>query len=361
MKKQNLSVGILGCGVGAALHLLGLESIEDVEIIWFCDKNEEQAKNLMKLWGKDAKVASDIDDLLRSEQPDIVHICTPQDTHAEMTLKAFDAGCHVLLEKPMALTVAECERIISARDKSGCQLCIMHNHMFDPIIQKMHRRTSRGDFGKLVFGEVRHFYSVRKMVKEGINDTSHWARSLKGGIASEFLPHSIYLIQSFFGPARELQLIHRCITGDKNAGLNLQSWAVQISFESATARLLAIAGISYGHFSIDLYGMQAAAHINMMDLTYSIERVRGFLPLTLARMESSVEQSLCRLRQVTSNTANIAIGRLKRRLGHRNLIRAFYKTIREGNVSPVTGEDGLAVVRTLEMFDEAMENIQHHE
>ena len=352
---KTLTVGVVGCGIGAAHHIPGLKAIQNVDVLWFCDKELGQARRLMKLWKRDVEVGDNVDALLSNYKPDVIHICTPQDSHAYLTVKALEAGCHVLLEKPMALSVAECREILEARDRTGCQLCLMHNHMFDPIIQKMHLLIRKGEFGKLIFGEVRHFYSVRKMEEEGSDSSCHWVHSLKSGIAGEFLPHSIYLLQSFFGPVRELQLIHHRVGRDNGSGLSRNSWALQTSFDDATGRMLIMDYMPYGHFCIDLYGTQAAAHINMMDLTYSIERIRSFLPLTLARMESTVEQSFSKLRQVATNSTNIVVGRLKRRLGHRNLIKAFYKSIRDGGVTPVSGEDGLTVIRTLEKFDDAME------
>ncbi len=355
---DRIKAGFVGCGVGAAHHIPALKAVPHVDIVWFCDRDENQARKLMKLWGKNATINKNFEKLLNDSRPDVVHVCTPQVTHMDLTIKAFKAGCHVLLEKPMAMSVDECKRILAARDKSECQLCMMHNHIFDPVIQDMHYAIEQGVLGKLICGEARHFYTVQKMAEEGSLDPNHWVHSLKSGIAGEFIPHSMYLLQYFFGSCRELQLIHEEIDKDVQSGQMRKCWSIQLRFENAVGRILVTDFWPYGHFGIDLYGTLAAAHINMMDLTYSIERIHEFLPLTAARMESTVEQSFHKLWQILTNSARIATGQLKRRPGHRGLVRAFYDALRNGKPVPVSGEDGLAVVQTLEMLDKAMEEVR---
>lgn len=110
----------------------------------------------------------------------------------------------------------------------------------------------------------------------------------------------------------------------------------------------------YGHFTVNLYGNRAATHINMMDPTFSIEKLRTSLVLPAVRMESTVSQAVSRLYQTLLNSVRIASGRLKRRPGHLGLVRAFYSSLSNGTPVPVSGEDGLAVVRTLELLDRAL-------
>lgn len=358
---NKMTIGIVGCGVGAVHHIPALKAVPDVDIVWFCDKSEERSQMLMKSWGKESKTGNDMERLLKNEKPDVVHICTPQATHADLTSRALEAGCHVLLEKPMALTAEECQTILKARDSSGYQLCMLHNHMFDPQIISVRQAVEKGILGKLICGEGRHFYETRKMKEEGLDSHSHWIHSLKSGTAAEFMPHTVYLLQTFFGPCRKMQLALEIDDTEKHNEYPRTSWAVQLKFDDAIGRILVVDYMPYGHFGIDIYGTQAAAHINMMDLTYSIERIRGFLPVTVARMCSTGEQSLNKLWQTFANSVKIATGQLKRRPGHRGLIKTFYAALRNGSPVPIPGEDGLATVQTMEMLDKAMDEYKSSE
>ena len=179
----------------------------------------------------------------------------------------------------------------------------------------------------------------------------HWAYKLPSGIAGEYLPHPIYLLQSFFGPCCDLQFQGKHVGKTANNSQMLRGYALQLQFHTALGRILMIDNMDYDHFSIDIYGSRAAIHINMMDLTYSIERQRSGLPLVLSRVGVTVEQSIQRLFGTLSNLFFIGTGRLKRRPGHKLLIKEFYHAIKNNMPMPVPTEDGLAQVNTMEMLN----------
>ncbi|MBW1817237.1 MAG: hypothetical protein JRJ60_08755, partial [Deltaproteobacteria bacterium] len=223
--------------------------------------------------------------------------------------------------------------------------------LFDPPIVKGRKLIESGLLGDLVYGEGRYFLDTPKMIEEKMDSPDHWVYSLNSGLASEYSPHTIYLLQSFLGPASEIQVIHENMNISPTVQPGLEAFAVQLRFQHAVGRTLMLAKMPYGHFGIDLYGTRAAVHINMMDLTYRVEMIRKGLPLVAARMESTVEQGITSLIQTVANAFRIGIGSLKRRPGHRTLIKEFYRSLRSHTPVPVPGEDGLDTVRTLEMID----------
>ncbi len=356
---KTIEIGVLGCGTAAKHHISALKSISNINIIWFCDVNKDRAKTAMKQWGKSVKIGANFDDLLLNDAPDVVHICTPPSTHSGLTVKALGSGCHILLEKPMATSNEEANRIIEARDKSGKKVCIMHNHMFDPPIIKAQKIIAKGVLGRLIYGEGRYFLDKKKMEMESTNKPDHWAYKLGSGIAGEYMPHPIYLLQSFFGPCYRLQFQKMALgSADNNPHLQY-GYAAQLQFKDALGRILMIDNMGYDHFSIDIYGTRGALHINMMDLTYSIERQRSGLPLVLARMGVTVEQSIQRLLRTFSNLFLIGTGRLKRRPGHKLLIKTFYHAIRNNMDIPVPAEDGVVQVNTMEKLNDSIASIEN--
>ncbi|MBN1274028.1 MAG: Gfo/Idh/MocA family oxidoreductase [Candidatus Aminicenantes bacterium] len=351
--RNDISIGIAGCGVALVHHLLALKNVPGVRILWFCDPDGKRAEEAKRLWGKQSRTGPNFEKLLGEETPDVVHICTPPAFHAGTAFMAFEAGSHVLLEKPMAQTVAEAKKILEARDRSGRKLCVVHNHMFDPPILRLKKLAADGKLGRLFFGRGCYFLDSSKMAHEKLDQKGHWVHRLKSGIAGEFMPHTLYLLQAFFGPVRKLDLLYD--NGLSEGGKPDENlYSLQMRFAGGLGQVFMADRMPYGHFSFSFYGTKAAAHVNMMDLTLSVEKIRHSLPLPAARMASTVEQSFQKLGWTALNIFQIGLGKLKRRPGHRLLIKKFYEALRGKGRVPVSGEEGLMNVKALELLNKAM-------
>lgn len=98
-----------------------------------------------------------IEDLCKSDNVDVVYIATPPEIHAEQVLIAAQHGKHVVVEKPLALTTADCDRMIEAADRHGVKLLAGHTHSFDAPIRKMQSIVASGDLGKVVMVNTWNF------------------------------------------------------------------------------------------------------------------------------------------------------------------------------------------------------------
>ncbi len=127
-KKNNteLKVGIIGCGgIANGKHMPSLSKVKEAEMAAFCDIIEEKAEKAAKdFGGKDAKVYSDYRKLLEDKSIDVIHVCTPNKSHSEITLDALAAGKHVMCEKPMAKTAEGARKMVEAAKNSGKKLTI---------------------------------------------------------------------------------------------------------------------------------------------------------------------------------------------------------------------------------------------
>lgn len=94
----NLKVAIIGCGgIGMQKHLPALSQVEGVELVAFCDLIEERAlAGKAKFGTSESNVYTDYQNMLAEESLDVVHVCTPNDSHAELSIAALDAGNHVM-------------------------------------------------------------------------------------------------------------------------------------------------------------------------------------------------------------------------------------------------------------------------
>lgn len=154
MKK--LKVAIIGCGgIANGKHLPSLKKVEQVELVAFCDIDLQKAEVANEEYGsKDSKVYSDYKELLKDASIDVVHVCTPNISHAEISIAAMRADKHVMCEKPMAKTSEEAEQMIAAAEETGKKLTIGYNNRFRQDSQYLRKACQRGDLGEVYFAKA---------------------------------------------------------------------------------------------------------------------------------------------------------------------------------------------------------------
>jgi predicted dehydrogenase len=124
-----IQAAIVGCGRISDLHALGYRGREDARIVAVCDTKKGRARDKAKAWGVDT-VYTEYDQLLADPAIDLVELLVPHHLHAEMTVAACEAGKHVSVQKPMALTAAEADRMILAAEQAGVTLRVFENFIF---------------------------------------------------------------------------------------------------------------------------------------------------------------------------------------------------------------------------------------
>src|SRR5437868_12664330 len=123
---DKLRIGIVGCGgIANGKHMPALSKLPEVEMVGFADIIEERAQKAAKEYGR-AKptVTKDYRTLLSDKTIDVIHVCTPNDSHAEITIAALEAGKHVMCEKPMAKKAADARRMLEAARRTGKKLTV---------------------------------------------------------------------------------------------------------------------------------------------------------------------------------------------------------------------------------------------
>lgn len=152
---SKLKIGIIGCGgIAENKHMPALSKLSDkAEMVAFCDIIIEKAQKAAKDYGTNAKVFSDYKELLK-EDLDVVHICTPNRSHSEITVAALEASKHVMCEKPMAKTYADAVKMIEAAKKSGKKLTIGYQNRFRTDSMYLKKAVERGDLGEIYFAKA---------------------------------------------------------------------------------------------------------------------------------------------------------------------------------------------------------------
>ena len=131
-----IRIGVIGCGkIAQVRHLPEYQANPDAELVGYYDKNPQRARDMAEKYGGTAYET--YFDLLKNPDIDAVSVCVENRSHAEIAIQALYSGKHVLVEKPMAVTLAECESMVAASESNGKHLMVGHNIRFDPV----HRRA----------------------------------------------------------------------------------------------------------------------------------------------------------------------------------------------------------------------------
>ena len=147
---KKFRVAIIGCGGISGTHMDAYRRIPEVEVVAGVDILPERLKAFKERWGV-TKLYKDWKKMLKEVQPDGVSVCTPNAVHAAPTIDAANAGCHVVVEKPMAMNPAECERMIAAAKKNKKKLTIGFQFRYHPNTQFLKRARDNGEFGDIMF------------------------------------------------------------------------------------------------------------------------------------------------------------------------------------------------------------------
>jgi predicted dehydrogenase len=146
---KTLKVGLIGTGSICGLHLGAYTQFpEKVQLTALCDIVEDTVRKRAKQARVDA-IYTDYTKLLKEADVDAVDICTTHDQHAPIAIAAAEAGKHVLLEKPMAITMQECRDIIAATDKAGVTFMVAHDLRYLPSYQGVRQLIDEGELGRI--------------------------------------------------------------------------------------------------------------------------------------------------------------------------------------------------------------------
>ena len=143
---------LVGCGRIAKRHaeLLGKGVIDGAELVGVCDVRTDRAQQL----GLEHAVPwfDDMHTMMKAVEADVAVVLTESGSHAKHVIELSQHGCHVVVEKPMALTLDDADRMIRACDRAGSRLFVVKQNRFNPMIQQLRRAVDQGRFGKMVLG-----------------------------------------------------------------------------------------------------------------------------------------------------------------------------------------------------------------
>ncbi len=198
---ERIGTAIIGPGKVAHTHAQILATLPQSRFVAVCGRNAERAGAFAARYGVQAY--TDLPAMLRDQAVQLVIVCTPHPQHAEQAIMAAEAGVHVLIEKPMAITVAECDEMIAAARKSGVKLGVISQRRLYPSAQRVRAAIDAGKIGHPILGTLTllGWRSPEYYTMDAWRGT--W-QGEGGGVLVNQAVHQLDLFQWLMGPIAEV-------------------------------------------------------------------------------------------------------------------------------------------------------------
>ncbi|MGE4272432.1 MAG: Gfo/Idh/MocA family protein [Desulfitobacterium sp.] len=199
-KQKKMRFAIIGCGRIAPKHAESILALEEAELVAVCDVVPEKAQAFADKYG--AKPYLSYEEMIEKEEIDVVTIATESDLHAPIGITCAKAGKHVMVEKPMAMTLESADELIRTCHKAGVKLSVIHQNRYNKSIKLMRQALEEGRFGKLTHGQA----SVRWNRNDAYYSQAPWrgTKLQDGGVLMNQSIHNIDLLQWTFGPVESV-------------------------------------------------------------------------------------------------------------------------------------------------------------
>lgn len=341
-----MKVGIIGCGVIARSHCSGIMKQPDLQIVGIVDIDNARAVALAAELGVTG-VYQDAAQMIDEQKPDAVHVLVPPQHHPEVSIMAMDKGCHVIVEKPMAVTKSDAERMSAAAKRNDVLLCAIHSKVFDDAPSRAIAMAKNGVLGEIVSVEAFYIYDARRnpaVLEEGAQH-SHWSYKLNGGIIQDLMPHPASMIMEFVEEIEELHHVG-C-----NRGVLPSAWQDEIRVLLKSEDLTAYISVSLSEapdtISLTIKGTKGVVHADLFNNIVVLQK-KSDLPRAIIRARSGFQLSWQYLKGALGNVVKFALGRIDKSGGIEPVIASFYEAVKNGSDSPVDPDKSVRVVELME-------------
>ena len=326
---RRIGVGIVGFGGIGQVHAAALEQCPEARVMAVARRHRDEA-----VAARFPRVAwhTDYRALLRHDDIAVVAICTPNGDHVKQALDALAAGKHVVVEKPLALSLADGERVVDEAHARGRLLAVMSQRRLEPQNRYLKALLEAGTLGTPVLGET----LVRWHRDRRYYDSAPWrgSRALDGGVLLNQAIHAIDLLRWFLGPVESVTGFAATRAGHTEAA---DTGVAALRFASGALGVIAATTAAPPGLSAELNLFFTRGQVALHDAAVARWAVPGVPPPPPSEAVGSGR----------SDPAAIGI------LGHLRQWQDILAALREGRAPSVTGADGLATLAVILAVEEA--------
>ena len=340
-RNQKVRVGLVGAGYVSTYHARALRSLPFVEIAGIADLDEKRAAAIAEQF-RIPKVYPSLAAMAEAE-PRVIHILTPPGSHAALALEALEMGCHVFVEKPMAETVADCDRMIQKAAEKGLVLSVNHSARMDPIVLRALEMVRQGACGEVQ--AVDFFRSSDYQAYSGGPAIPPHFR--KGSYPFQDLGvHGLYLLEAFLGPIQRADTRYYA-SGIGDPNLVFDEWRTLVETNKGTGQMYISWNVRPIQNELVIHGTKGVMHVDCYIQTITLRKTYP-APKAVQRILGAGLNSLGMLAKVAVNTVRFATGRLKPSPGIHVSVVKFHEALQKREAPPIPPEEGRRVIALLE-------------
>jgi predicted dehydrogenase len=337
-----MKAALIGAGQIARQHLACLKGLPGAELTAICDLSAATAEAAaercgIRAWFTDHRA------MLEKARPDVVHITTPPTSHFRLAMDSFDAGAHVIVEKPATSTFAQLETLIRRAQEVDRHLVEDHNYVFNHAPQEILRRIKSGEFGAVTHVEVLICLDILGPSGFADPNSPHPALTLAGGALADFLPHLASLAHLFVGSHRTAQTVW---TKRKLSLLPFDEFQAVVDAERGTAALGFSSSSQPDAFWLRVYGERMQATANLFETRLTFDGPRN-VPKPLRPFFSGLEEGKS-IRRAALATLLCKFKGPGAYEGLWEFLIRTYRALADGSDLPVTAGHVLEVNRMVE-------------
>jgi len=334
-----LRIAIVGAGYVAGYHVAALKRLDFVEVVGICDLDTAAAEAIAGKFGIPVVTRSLAD--LAAQSPHAVYVLTPPASHCALTLQALDLGCHVLVEKPMADSAADCRTMIDRARERALVLSVNHSDRLDPVVVRALDLVRNGACGDILSVDVLRSSEYPEYaggpLPAVVAQGSYPFRDL--GV------HGLYVLEAFLGGVADLNVGYRATGRDPN--LKFDEWHAEARCERGLGRLLLSWNARPMESRIVVRGTRGTIEV---DRFLQILRNKRVLPgpKFIGIVATAWLGGLADVFRVPWNVLRFATKRLKPSPGIQAGAAGFAQALHDGTPPPVPPEEGLRAVELME-------------
>ena len=348
-----IRVAIVGCGKIADQHVHAIHRVSGCKIISVCDREPLMARQLAERFGIPG-CFSDLEELLNSTSPDVVHLTTPPQGHFLLAKQCLEAGSHVYLEKPFTVTAAETGLLIELAEARRLKITAGHNYQFTPEMLEMRRLVEHGFLGgKPVHLECHWSYDLEDASYVGpvLGNRKHWVRQLPGQLFHNVISHGIARLAEFLEDdlAEILAFAHQSPRLYRLGGEEvLDELRVLIRDKGGTTAFFCFSTqIKPGLNEFRICGLRNSLEVDQASgslIRHQSRQYKSYLALFLPPLQQAAEH----LRNARRNISHFLSRRLYLDSGMKELIERFYQSISRGTPPPIPYREILLTARIMD-------------
>lgn len=343
------NVCIVGAGYISLFHIEALKLLPNVNITAVCDANAQRATALAQKW-KIPQIFTTVEDVIASQSCDVAHVLVPPDLHRKVAEPLLRAGLHVMVEKPLAVSSADCEALQQAAQAGNVKLGLNHNSTFRPSFTRLKEVLRSGEVGHLHHVICHLNVPLRQL---GAKQFSHWMFQLPQNLFLEQGVHPLSQIYDLVGKAAQVTTL---TSGRQELAPGVEiydTWQVSLLGERATAQLFLSVGQDFPSWQITAICEDGTIHADFLHERCLVQtRTKEMDFYNSLRTGSRIARQLTK--QSLSGAAGYILSQLKLVpktdpfiVSINEAVAAFYNGI-DNNGAFVDGQAGLDVIRMCE-------------